>query len=93
VTRDDFAQFLFPTLALRSPLGRGRLAKDRVLVAALRHGRQQVDDIVAAALDQTQPLGRRRLGRRVARRIIIEAARKGRQILTLASPAAPAGGG
>jgi hypothetical protein len=38
-------------------------------------------------------LGRGHLGRRVARRIIIEAARKARQILTLAAPVAPAGGG
>ena len=51
---------------------------------ASRHLRVQLDDILAAALDATAPPGRRTLGRREARRQIVEAARKCEAIFALA---------
>jgi hypothetical protein len=49
--------------------------------------RQQVDDLGAAALDATRPLGRRRLGRVTAREQIRAAYRKACTILVQAGGA------
>jgi hypothetical protein len=57
--------------------------------AALADLRAQLDDIVAAALDATEPPGRRTLGRREARRQIVEAARKCEAIFALAGKRSP----
>jgi hypothetical protein len=46
--------------------------------------RAQVDDAVAAGEDATRPPGRRELGRRAARRAILQAGRALEQILTVA---------
>jgi hypothetical protein len=57
--------------------------------AALDDLRVQLDDILAAALDATAPPGRRTLGRREARRQIVEAARKCEAIFALARRRSP----
>ena len=59
--------------------------------AWLAHLREQIEDAVAAGEDATRPPGKRELGRRSARRMIVQARRALRGILAMAAKAVEPG--
>ncbi len=69
------------------PLGSTASTPRPLTASELADLRVQVNDITSAALDATRPLGRRLLGRRAARRLILDAHRKASQLFTLAGEA------
>lgn len=67
-----------PSVAALKPVNLADAAEASAWLAQLR---EQIDDAVAAGDDATRPPGQRDLGRRSARRAILEAGRSLRELL------------